>query len=79
MLFRSGLDPLAHRGDEPFLWSKTGTDATVRADMGVIAAPGGAYAYAAIATWDADDDRRDEALERMHDLGTRIRSLLTAR
>jgi beta-lactamase class A len=66
------LDPLAHVDGRLLLWSKTGTDTCIRADMGVVSNPRGAIAYAAIATWEPDDDVRDIPFERMHDLGARL-------
>lgn len=66
------LDPLAHADGAPRLWSKTGSDFGVRADVGVIGSGGDAIAYAAIATWDPREDHVGEALERMHALGSRL-------
>lgn len=66
------LDPLA-RVDGPIrVWSKTGTDAGVRADMGVIWSDRGAVAYAAVANWDPREDRVVEAMQHMHQLGAGI-------
>ncbi|MEY3734795.1 MAG: hypothetical protein RL347_2154 [Actinomycetota bacterium] len=66
------LDPLAHTDGAPRLWSKTGTDAGVRADMGVIWSYRDAVAYAAIANWDPREDRVAEAMQRMHEVGENI-------
>ncbi|TSD64371.1 serine hydrolase [Aeromicrobium piscarium] len=70
-----GLDPLAHRADERGvrLWSKTGTDPGVRADIGVVEASARTIAYAVLAHWDATGpDRRDDVLAAMRAIGTRI-------
>lgn len=64
-----GLDPLAHADATPRLWSKTGRDTRIRADMGVAWSDSGAEAYAAIATWEPGADRGSEAMSRMHALG----------
>lgn len=50
----AGLDPLAHHvslGVEPLLWSKTGTDGGIRADVGAVTRAGRTIAWAAIANW----------------------------
>ncbi len=72
-----GLDPLAHHDPDRGLrvFSKTGTDAGVRADVGVVMGPSDTWAYAAIAGWDPDGpDRRDEVLTTMHELGHLVRT-----
>ncbi|MFE7844414.1 serine hydrolase [Microbacterium sp. NPDC057407] len=73
-----GLDPLAHReADRGIrLWNKTGTDAGVRADVGVVTSPAGAIAYAVLAEWDADAPAtvRDDVLTAMRRTGDRIRA-----
>lgn len=66
------LDPLAHSDGGLRVWSKTGTDTCIRADMGVVWNPREAIAYAAIATWEPGDDVRDLPFERMHTLGSRL-------
>lgn len=68
------LDPLAHTEDSVLLWSKTGTDLHIRADMGVTWRDGDAVAYAALATWDPGDDVGDEPFTRMHALGSTLAS-----
>ena len=79
------LDPLAHAdtpgapGRRVRLWSKTGTDARVRADSGVAWTGADMVSYAAIATWDADDDSLDTAIERMHAFGASLAARLTSR
>jgi beta-lactamase class A len=66
------LDPLAHGGGTLRLWSKTGTDTGIRADMGVAWNTTKAISYAAIATWKPGDDVRDLPFESMHALGLRL-------
>lgn len=70
-----GLDPLAHvdvdRGIR--LLNKTGTDSTVRADVGVIEAGAVRLAYAVLAEWDDAQDVRDEVLAGMRLLGEALR------
>lgn len=63
------LDPLAHAEGPVRLWSKTGTDDGIRADMGVAWSESDALSYAAIATWEPGDDSLDVAFERMHEVG----------
>lgn len=73
-----GLDPLSHVPDATGLWCKTGTDRTVRADMGTAWSADASLSYAALATWAPNDDVADEPFERMHGLGrslaARVRS-----
>ncbi len=66
------LDPLAHVDGRLRLWSKTGTDACIRADVGLAWNPSEAISYAAIATWEPGDDAVAEAMDRMHALGRRL-------
>ena len=66
------LDPLAHAEGSIRAWSKSGTDAGVRADMGVIWSGEYAIAYAAIANWAPGEDRVAEAMQRMNDLGAAL-------
>ena len=68
------LDPLAHAEGPVRLWSKTGTDAGIRADMGVAWSDSRAVSYAAIATWAPGDDSLDVAFERMHEVGRALAS-----
>jgi beta-lactamase class A len=67
-----GLDPLAHvepdRGIT--IWSKTGTDSTCRADVGLARTQDRAVAYAAICNWHpAGPDVRNAVLAAMRRLG----------
>ena len=72
-----GLDPLAHAvGDRGVtLVNKTGTISTVRGDVGVVAGPAAAVAYAVLASWSADavNDPRDRVLADMRAIGAEIR------
>lgn len=70
------LDPLAHASGPVMLWSKTGSDSGVRADMGAVWGDNDMAAYAAIATWDPGDHALDDAFERMHGLGRALASRL---
>jgi beta-lactamase class A len=74
-----GLDPLSHGGAPDrgiALWNKTGTDAGVRADVGVVDAGSRTFAYAALCNWDplADPDPRDAVLLAMRGIGASLRS-----
>jgi beta-lactamase class A len=75
-----GLDPLAHREADRgiTLWNKTGTDAGVRADVGVVHGPRRALAYAVLAEWSptADPALRDRVLAVMGETGRGLRSLV---
>lgn len=68
------LDPLAHRDGRVRLWSKTGTDTGIRADMGVAWNQSDSLSYAAIVTWMPGDDVADVPFELMHALGSRLAS-----
>lgn len=69
-----GLDPLAHADPDRGmrLWHKTGTDAGVRADSGIVARDGRALAYSCLASF--DDRDRDAVLGLMREVGNGIRS-----
>ena len=74
-----GLDPLAHAagGHALSLMSKTGTDAGVRADCGLVSCGGASVAYAAIANWDeASVPMLDPVMADMRAIGGFIRSLV---
>ena len=68
------LDPLAHQVGRVRLWSKTGTDTGIRADVGVAWNESDALSYAAIATWQMGDEVADLPFERMHALGRTLAS-----
>lgn len=78
-----GLDPLAHAAPDRGLTviNKTGTDAGVRADVGVVTGPAGQLIYASIANWDASaegpGDLRDAVLDTMGLLGAALRDSVT--
>lgn len=72
-----GLDPLAHTGADRGLRlaHKTGTDAGVRADVGVLTGPVRTVAYAVLAEFAEDDtwpSQRDVVLANMREWGGRI-------
>lgn len=71
-----GLDPLAHyffdRGI--WLWNKTGTISTVRADIGVVMSQTRRIAYAVLAEWDSGTDVRDDVLAAMRAAGEVLRA-----
>lgn len=79
-----GLDPLAHNGiGTPVpggitVINKTGTDAGVRADIGLVHARGKATAYAVLANWDEQEDGDCTAavITRMREIGRQIRTRL---
>ena len=62
------LDPLAHLSDDPMVWSKTGFDHEVRADIGVAWGGERSLAYAAIATWPVDLEPSANPVDLMHSL-----------
>ena len=66
-----GLDPLARGGDA--LRHKTGADAGVRADAGLLAGPGGGLAYAVLARW-TEGDRAGVVLAAMRAVGEGLRA-----
>lgn len=68
-----GMDPLAHTEADRGLTlaHKTGTMTGVRADVGVASGPGGAVAYAVLATF--DDGDRDPVLAAMFRVGEQVR------
>lgn len=72
------FDPLAHDGYDRgmWLWNKTGTISTVRADTGVVMTRNSQIAYAVLAQWKPGIDRRDDVLECMRSIGAQIRRAL---
>lgn len=70
-----GLDPLAHNTSDRGRWlaHKTGTDAGVRADVGLLRGPLRSVSYAVLAEF--DDARRDDVLASMRQWGGRITEL----
>lgn len=67
------LDPLSHGvdpGSALRVWSKTGTDDGVRADVGVMTKGAAAVGYAVICTWDPEGPVRvADVLSAMRDIG----------
>lgn len=76
-----GQDPLSHGmpGAAIALWSKTGTDADVRADVGLVRAPNRALAYAAIANWAPAPGVQDAVLASMRAIGSLVRVAIERR
>ncbi|MEP6815679.1 MAG: serine hydrolase [Marmoricola sp.] len=74
------LDPLSHASaaDQGVrLWNKTGTDAGVRADVGVVELEGTTWTYAVICNWNPDVLRpRSAVLSTMREIGSAIRRSL---
>jgi beta-lactamase class A len=70
-----GLDPLAHgSGAGPLtLRNKTGADAGVRADVGILTGRAASLAYAAVANFDDTPAALEGVLAAMRDLGARLR------
>lgn len=73
------LDPLAHAEPDRGLTlvNKTGTISTARADVGLVAGPGGRLAYAVLASWSPEVDPRDAVLTAMRGLGEQLRRLVS--
>jgi beta-lactamase class A len=76
------LDPLAHVTEDLGLrlWNKTGTDAGVRADVGLVRSGQRVVAYAAICSWDdtGATDARREVLAGLRAVGEQVRDFLHA-
>jgi beta-lactamase class A len=70
------LDPLAHAEPDRRigLVNKTGTIASVRADVGAVEGPTATVAYAVLANWSPGEDRRDNVLADMRRIGWAIRA-----
>ena len=66
------LDPLAHMTGDVRLWSKTGCDTTVRADVGVAWRAERVLAYAALASWQTGADLDENPVDLMNALGRRL-------
>jgi beta-lactamase class A len=78
------LDPLAHDTEDLGLrlWHKTGTDAGVRADVGVLRSASAVVSYAVVCNWPATDLRpgtRQAVLSAMRAVGNQVRSAVTVR
>lgn len=63
------LDPLAHATGDLLLWSKTGCDVGVRADVGVAWCASEALAYAALASWPGQTAHAEDVNRLMNALG----------
>lgn len=76
-----GLDPLAHRDPDRGLTmiNKTGTIATARIDVGVVAGRAADVAWAVLAEWDPGHDPRDEVLATMRRVGDTVRAHVEGR
>jgi beta-lactamase class A len=72
------LDPLSHQAPDRGidLMHKTGTDAGVRADAGIVIGEGRAVAYAVLANWPKSEDRRDEVHAAMRLFGDELLTLV---
>ncbi|MDL9978357.1 serine hydrolase [Microbacterium candidum] len=75
-----GLDPLAHYyfDRDVWLWNKTGTISTVRADTGLVMSPDRRIAYAVLANWERGAEVRDRVLAVMGRAGAVIRAQLAS-
>lgn len=73
-----GLDPLAHYyfDRDVWLWNKTGTISTVRADTGLVMSPDRRIAYAVLSNWPRGTDARDRVLSAMRAAGDQLRLAL---
>ncbi len=73
-----GLDPLAHYyfDRDVWLWNKTGTISTVRADMGLVMSPTRRIAYAVLVNWPRERAARDDVLATMRRAGDELRAAL---
>jgi len=75
-----GLDPLAHYyfDRDVWLWNKTGTISTVRADIGLVMSARRRIAYAVLANWERDAEARDRVLAVMRRAGDVLREAIAA-
>jgi beta-lactamase class A len=74
-----GLDPLSHAAPERtfFVRNKTGTDNSVRADVGTVGRDGFCLSYGVIANWDAAElSAPDTALAAMNAVGRILREII---
>lgn len=72
------LDPLAHVTGDVRLWSKTGCDDEVRADVGVAWCAPSVRAYAALASWPEGAGLEAESVQWMNALGRTLAADLRA-
>ncbi|ERG64281.1 hypothetical protein L332_07420 [Agrococcus pavilionensis RW1] len=75
-----GKDPLSHGhgADLPRLVNKTGTDAGVRVDTGLVVGARRTLAYAALASWQHEAAATDAVLTSMRVIGAELRRLAEA-
>lgn len=75
-----GKDPLSHGhgADRSRIVNKTGTDAGVRVDTGLVLGARRSLAYAALANWPPEADATDAALTSMRAIGAELRRLVDA-
>ena len=72
------LDPLAHYNyqRDVWVWNKTGTDSSIRADAGIVMTPRRRVAYAVFANWEQGTDRVVEVVPLMREAGEAIHRFL---
>ncbi|MDN5586606.1 serine hydrolase [Brevibacterium aurantiacum] len=72
------LDPLAHYNyqRDVWVWNKTGTNGTIRADSGIAMTPTRRVAYAVFANWEKDTDRVVDVMPIMREAGDAIHRFL---
>lgn len=72
------LDPLAHYNyqRDVWVWNKTGTNGTIRADAGIAMTPTRRVAYAVFANWENDTDRVVDVMPVMREAGEAIHRFL---
>lgn len=72
------LDPLAHYHyqRDVWVWNKTGTNGTIRADAGIVMTPTRRVAYAVFANWEKGTDRVVEVMPIMREAGAAIHRFL---
>lgn len=72
------VDPLAHYNyqRDVWVWNKTGTNGTIRADAGIAMTPRRRVAYAVFANWAKGTDRVVEVMPLMREAGVAIHRYL---
>ncbi|SMX81737.1 serine hydrolase [Brevibacterium linens] len=72
------LDPLAHYNyqRDVWVWNKTGTNGTIRADAGIVMTPTRRVAYAVFANWEPGTDRVVDVMPIMRQAGDAIHRFL---
>ncbi len=72
------LDPLAHYNyqRDVWVWNKTGTNGTIRADAGIAMTPTRRVAYAVFANWEPGTDRVVDVMPIMREAGEVIHRFL---